>query len=57
MAKKPTYNEFIDSIGIERYYMDGELTRAQAAKYWRDVYNRRYGSTSMRSKAIGSVVG
>lgn len=52
MARKPLFNEFVDSLGLERYYMDGELSRAQAAKYWRDVYNRRYSSVSMRSRTI-----
>lgn len=52
MAKKPSFNEFVESLGPERYYMDGELSRTQAAKYWRDVYNRRYSSVSMRNNTI-----
>ena len=52
MAKKPSFNEFVESLGPERYYMDGELSRAQAAKYWREVYNRRYSTTLLRSNTI-----
>ena len=57
MAKKPTYNEFIDDLGPERYFMDGELSREQAAKYWRKVYNQRYGTESLRMNNIRSSLG
>lgn len=53
MAKKPSFNEFIEELGPERYYMDGELSRAQAAKYWREVYNRRYATMRSNVRRIG----
>lgn len=54
MPKKPTFGDFVEELGPERYYMDGELSRSQAEKYWRQVYNSRYGrkAATLRSNLV-----